>query len=226
MRGAARRDRSYLEIIGGEPTIRPDIFLLVETAKKFGFKDIVMATNGRLFSYNELAKKIITAGITSLIFSIHGHNSKLHDSLTQAKGSFDQLMKGIKNVISEGLLNIGSNTTIVRQNYKFLPKIAQLIAQLGIRNSEFIFVDSNIGGARTNFDTLVPKISKCAPYIKKCLDIGSRASIKHWHIRYVPVCHFSGYENQISELNERRNFRTEHLAPDFKNFDEVPCAVF
>ena len=41
----------------------------------------------------------------------------------------------------------------------------------------------------------------------------------HWDIRYVPLCHFVGYEDQISELQEVKIFHTKHLAPDFENFD-------
>jgi hypothetical protein len=35
----------------------------------------------------------------------------------------------------------------------------------------------------------------------------------------VPLCHFTGYEGRISEINERALFLTEHWAPDFRNTD-------
>jgi len=213
------RGRTYLEIIGGEQTIRPDFVYLVETAKKIGFRNIVMATNGRMLAYKAFAKKVIEAGITSIIFSIHGHKPELHDSLTRSNGSFKQLLSGINNIKSLGFKNIGSNTTIVKQNYKHLPTIARFIYRKGIRNAEFIFADPTYGGAHDNFTESVTKISDSAFYIKRCLDIGRKARLGHWHIRYVPLCCFLGYEKQISELDEVKRFKTEHLAPDFKNFD-------
>lgn len=216
---ARKRGRTYLEIIGGEQTIRPDFIYLIKMAKKIGFRDIVMSTNGRMLSYRDYTKRLIDSGVTSIIFSIHGHNAELHDSLTQVKGSFGQLLEGLKNVKQLGLRNVGSNTTIVKQNYKFLPEIGRFIYSLGIRNSEFIFVDPTSGGAHDNFKELVPRISETAPYIRRCLDIGKNNGIAHWHIRYVPLCYFVGYEKQISELYEVSYFQTEHLAPDFKNFD-------
>lgn len=188
-------------------------------AKTIGFMDIVMATNGRMLSYKKFAEEIASSGLTGIIFSIHGHNAELHDSLTGSKGSFNQLLKGIKNIKTLGFKNIGSNSTIVKQNYKYLPKIGKLIYNLGIRNAEFIFVDPTHGGAFNNFNKLVPRISKVAYYIKKCLDIGRKNNIKHWHVRYVPLCYFIDYEDQISELNEKKHFQTEHLAPDFKNYN-------
>jgi len=215
---AKSRGTTYLEFIGGEVTIRPDAIELIQFARGLGFKTINMATNGRMFSYLEYAQKVIEAGLSNIIFSIHGHNSKIHDYLTQSNGSFNQLKKGLGNLKKLGFLkNIGSNTTIVKNNLEYLPQIGQFIYDQGIRNSEFIFVDPNYGGACQGFNEHVPKISKATPYIKKCLDIGKRAS--HWHIRYVPLCYFADYLNQVSELQEVATFKTEHLAPDFKNFN-------
>jgi len=209
---------TYLELIGGEPTIRPDIIDLIKFARQLKFKNIVIATNGRLFAYKEFAKKIIQAGLTDIIFSIHGHNSELHDFLTQSKGSFQQIIQGIKNVQALGLKRLGTNTIIIQQNYRYLKKIGQLILRLGFRNSEFIFVDPTYGAAHDYFFEFVPKISQAAPYIRQCLDLG-KGKIDHWAIRYVPLCYFIGYENQISELQESAIFHTQHLAPDFINLD-------
>jgi len=222
MTGARLRGATYLEIIGGETSIRPDIIDLVKFARILGFETIMMATNGRMYAYNEFAKKILEAGLNSLVFSIHGHNAKIHDFLTQTPGSFNQLKKGlrnIKNLTKElGLkIHLGSNTCIVRQNYKYLSQIGENIKRDGIDNAEFIFVDPNYGAAFRFFKKLVPKISEAAPYIHKCLDIGKKEKFPHWHIRYVPLCYFQDYINQVSELQEAKTFHTEHIAPDFYN---------
>ncbi|MFH1712561.1 MAG: hypothetical protein ABH896_00010, partial [Candidatus Jacksonbacteria bacterium] len=58
-----------------------------------------------------------------------------------------------------------------------------------------------------------------APYVRKCLDVGKKNNIYHWAIRYVPLCHFQDYLDQVSELQEVKTFKTEHLAPDFENFN-------
>ena len=224
MKEAKKRGTSYIEFIGGETTIRPDVFDLISFARGLKFETISMATNGRMFSYLEYTRKAINAGLTDVIFSIHGHSSKLHDLLTQSKGSFSQLQKGLENFKRCGFKKIGSNTTIVKQNYKFLPKIGQIILDNNIKTSEFIFVDPNYGGAHDNFKKLVPKISKVAPYVKKCLDLTKNSSESEegnffWNIRYVPLCHFKNYLTNVSELREVQTFETEHLAPDFENLD-------
>jgi len=219
MADAKERGTTYLEIIGGETTIRPDFLSLIKFAKKLGFETISMATNGRMFSYLEFVKETIDAGLTDIIFSIHGHNAKLHDFLTQSPGSFMQFLKGHENFKKLGFKKIGSNTTIVKDNYKELPKIGEFLYKQGIRNSEFIFVDPSYGAAYNNFFELVPLISVAAPYIRKCLEIGKKNRVSHWSVRYVPLCYFADYLDQVSELREVEIFHSEHLAPDFQNYD-------
>ena len=220
---AARKNGAdYLELIGGEMTIRPDIIKLIKFAKSLGFSTIMISTNGRMFRYEKLSIALFKAGLNSIVFSIHGHTSKIHDYLTQVPGSFTQLKTGIKNVqrISKKMglnVHIGSNTCIVKQNYKFLPKIGKYIRSLKINDSEFIFVDPNEGGAYDHFKKLVPRISEIADYAHKCLDIGKHNFLNHWHIRYVPLCYFQNYLDQISELHEVATFHTEHRAQDFRD---------
>lgn len=215
---AKKQGSTYLELIGGETTIRPDILELIEFARNLGFETIAMATNGRMLSHKDFTQNLIKSGITSLIFSIHGHNASLHDSLTRAKGSFNQLKAGINNLKEIGFSNIHSNTTIVQQNFKKLPEIAKTIIDLGINDSEFIFADPTYGGVFVNFKEMMPRISKAAPYIYKALDIGNKNKA-NFTIRYVPLCYFKKYFSQISELREVKYFHTRHYAPDFINED-------
>lgn len=209
----------YLEMIGGETTIRRDFIPLVKTAKKLGFKDIVVVTNGRMLAYPDFAKETVAAGVTDLVFSIHGHDAKLHDELTYAEGSFVDLLKGIENVRKEGLERIFGNCTVIKQNMRHLPDIARLFLSQKIHHVEFIFVDPTYGGAYTNFHGLVPKISEAAPFMREALKIGREGGTTDFVARYVPLCHFPDDLEQISEIREVATFRTRHWAPDFKNDD-------
>ncbi|MDD4931122.1 MAG: radical SAM protein [Candidatus Colwellbacteria bacterium] len=224
LKSARERGSDYIEIIGGEAAMRSDITSIISYAKDLGFSTIMMATNGRMFSYPELTKRLIDAGLNSLVFSIHGADAETHDYLTRSPGSFDQLIVGMENVknaaiISGARISLGSNTCIVKDNYRQLPAISELIASSGVGNSEFIFVDCNEGGAKNSFDELVPKISDAAPYMRECLDIGNRNKADHWDVRYVPLCYFPDHLNRISELHEAKTFHTEHIAQDFVNTD-------
>lgn len=216
---AAKKGAEILEIIGGEATIRPDFSSVVAAAKKLGIKEVACATNGRVFADPAAAKKITAAGIDSLIFSVHGPDARIHDALTRAPGSFAQLRKGLANLKALGFNSINGNTTVVKRNMAALPRLAGFYAARGIRNVEYIFVDPNYGGAKNDFENLVPRISEAAPHMRRALAIGRRAGMDQWKVRYVPLCHFTDCLDQISELNEKKLFLTEHWAPDFKNTD-------
>jgi len=209
----------YLELIGGEATIRGDFLAIVRAAKGLGFRDVVVVTNGRMLSYPEFAKATVAAGVTDLIFSIHGPDSKLHDELTFAPGSFAELLKGIANVRGLGFTRVFANCTVVKQNMRRMPEIGLLLASLDIHHAEFIFVDPTYGGAYTNFRGLVPRISEAAPYLRETLELGRRWGTRDWCVRYVPLCHFPDHLDQVSELREVELFHTRHWAPDFVNED-------
>ena len=209
----------YLELIGGETTIRRDFLPVVRAAKKLGFKDIVVVTNGRMLAYPEFARETVAAGVTDLVFSIHGPDAKLHDELTYAPGSFDELLRGVANARAAGLERIFGNCTVVKQNMRRLPEIAELFLRLGIHHVEFIFVDPSYGGAYTNFHGLVPRVSEAAPFMREALEVGRRGGTRDFVVRYVPLCHFPDHLDQVSELREVATFRTRHWAPDFTNDD-------
>jgi MoaA/NifB/PqqE/SkfB family radical SAM enzyme len=210
-----------LEIIGGEATIRPDFNRVVSAAKKLGIPQVTCATNGRVFADLAAAKKIVASGIDSIIFSVHGPDAATHDALTCAPGSFAQLKKGLRNLRALGFARISGNTTVVKPNLAALPRLAEFYIKNRIPNVEYIFVDPNYGGARNKFRELVPRISKAAPQMRLALKLGREAGLDQWKARYVPLCHFKDCLGQISEINERELFLTEHWAPDFKNADAI-----
>ncbi|MCX5791606.1 MAG: radical SAM protein [Elusimicrobia bacterium] len=218
---AGSKGADILELIGGEATIRPDFSRVVAAAKKLGIAEVACATNGRVFADMAAAKRIVASGIDSLIFSVHGPCARVHDALTRVPGSFAQLVKGLKNLKALGFKKISGNTTVVKQNLAALPELARFYAANGVRNVEYIFVDPNYGGAKRNFSALVPRISKAAPFMRRALASGRRAGMDQWKARYVPLCHFRDCLDQISEINERTLFLTEHWAPDFINTDAI-----
>ncbi|KAF0127683.1 MAG: putative Fe-S oxidoreductase [Elusimicrobia bacterium] len=218
---AARRGADIIELIGGEATIRPDFAGVVAAAKKLGIREVVCATNGRVFADPAAAKRIMASGIDSLIFSVHGPDARVHDALTRVPGSFAQLEKGLAVLAGLGFRKVYGNTAVVKPNVTSLPRLAKFYADRSVRNVEFIFVDPNYGGALLDFDGLVPRISRAAPYMRKALAIGNAAGLTEWKARYVPLCHFTDCVRQVSEINERRLYRTEHWAPDFINYDAI-----
>lgn len=181
---------------GGESTIRKDIVRLISYAKLLRFKVIQIQTNGRMFSYIDFCKKIISAGVTEFSPALHGHNEKIHDFLTSMEGSFKQTIKGIENLKKLGQY-ILTNTVITTCNYKHLPDIAKLLVNLGVDQFQFAFIHI-VGAAAINADWIVPKKREVMYYVKKGLDIGIKAGIRVM-TEAIPYCLMQGYEDYIAE---------------------------
>jgi len=192
----ARKNCDEVVFTGGEPTIRKDIIELVGFARKLKYKVIQMQSNGRMFHYGEFCDDLIGAGVTEFSVSVHGHNAELHDYLTCSKGCFSQVISGIENLKARNQA-VMTNTVITKPNYRFLPDIARLLASLRVKQFQLSFVYP-VGRAEENFESIVPKMSLTAPYIKKGLDIGIEAGIRVMS-ECVPYCIMDGYENYIAE---------------------------
>lgn len=198
---ASKRGFLQVHFIGGEPTIRPDIFELIKYAKDSGFDSVMITTNGRMFAYPDFVNKIIESGISQVVFSLHGHNARLHDRLTGSKGSFRQLIAGLANFKRTGFKNIGVNTTIVKQNYRYLPAIAKMLVEYRIERVEFIYV----GVFRKGLKLMKPRISLAASYIRSALKIG-RDSNYLWTVQNPPMgCYFVGYFKHLNYAKNEKN---------------------
>jgi MoaA/NifB/PqqE/SkfB family radical SAM enzyme len=210
----------YVDFIGGEATIRKDFFELLSYAKKIGYSKIVNTTNGRMYSYPEFSKKAVESGLNEAIISIHGPNKEMHDDLTQAKGSFDQAMKGIENLRKAGISDLHSNTTITKANYKSLPEMMQLFARLDMHFTGLIFPDPDRSGlAYTNFEEIVPTYKEAAPFIQKAIDVSRKEGRCEPRIQYVPFCFLEGYERYMGDVLYEPE--TEHHAIDFIDQDVI-----
>jgi len=196
LREAYKYGSDEVVFTGGEPTLHPDFLELIEYAKKLGFKEIQIQTNGRLFAYRDFCLKVIKAGATQFSPALHGPNAQIHDFLTTAEGSFKQTVQGIKNLrnLKQYVL---TNTVVTSTNAKYLPQIAQLLVDLDVNQFQFAFI--HIGGtAYRNRDWIVPKKSEIIKYVKKGLDIGIRAH-KKVMTEAIPYCLMKGYEEYIAE---------------------------
>ncbi len=187
---------SGVVLTGGEVTIRDDFFDIVKLAKDLGYKDIQIQTNGRMFSSLDFCKKTIDAGATEFSPALHGYCSEQHDFLTKATGSFNQTVKGIKNLKSLGAYVL-TNTVVVKPNFRNLPEIARLLVNLDVDQFQFAFVHP-MGNAWKNFNSIVPSISLAAPFIKKGLQIGIDAG-KKVMAEAMPYCLMQVYEDYIAE---------------------------
>ena len=117
-----------LVLSGGEPLFRRDIFQLARHATDRGLR-VALATNGTLVT-EEVARKIVDAGVRRVSISIDGADAATHDAFRAIPGAFDAALRGFRNLKSAGM-SVQINTTVARHNVAQLPAILDLVRSIG-----------------------------------------------------------------------------------------------
>jgi radical SAM protein with 4Fe4S-binding SPASM domain len=92
-----------LDLLGGEPLVRPDLVELIRYARReVGIDSIFLYTNGTLID-DTIAVKLAAAGLDTAIVSLHGPEAAIHERMTGRKGTFDLTLRGIDSLARAGV---------------------------------------------------------------------------------------------------------------------------
>lgn len=122
-------------LIGGEPTVYPHLYELLEEQEKRGIP-VGMVTNGRRFSDESFAYEIGKRRLKELTVSIEGHDAQTHDSITNIPGSYAEAITGIRNASKQGF-NVAVNTVITKNNREDLEKVVDSLINEPITGFSF-----------------------------------------------------------------------------------------
>lgn len=203
-----------LVLTGGEPTLHPDILDIVTAARKIGYMNIQLQSNGRMFRYADFCRELAAAGVTEASPALHGSCAQIHDFLTGSPGSFRETASGISNLKKAGL-KVLTNTVITKPNTQDLPTLARLLLSLGADQFQFAFVHI-LGHAAQNDRWLIPKKSVIEPFVKHGLEIGLAGGLTVM-TEAIPYCFMKGFEGCVAEevIPETRIFDAESVIEDF-----------
>lgn len=163
MKKARKLGYKKFHLVGGELTIQKNIFELLREGRKI-FDRICFTSNGRMFTYYDFAKKFSKLKVNNIRITLCGHNSKIHEAWTRTPNSFNETVKGIKNLIS---LNqpLQVNILVWKKNFKNIKKIIETILLLRVKNLS-LFNIAPLGRARKIYKDIVvdlpdlPEINK------------------------------------------------------------------
>ena len=181
---------------GGEATLRSDIIELVAHARSLGYETIQLQTNGRRLSYLPFFRALVKAGATEVSPALHGSLPAIHDRLTRSPGAFGQVLQGIRNARQLGVPVI-TNSVVVRDNVRDLPRLAQLLAGLSVQQIQFAYVHP-AGTAEQHFGQVVARFSEAMPFVRKALEVVRAAGIRGF-TEAVPYCFMRGFEEHVVE---------------------------
>jgi len=201
LRYAKKHGIKDVDFSGGEPTIRRDLPDLVSYAKDLGFRYICVITNGIKLANKDYFEKLVECGLNDVLLSIEGHNAEIHDYLTRVTGSFDRINKAIVNAKEFGV-KLRTNTTVTSVNYKYLPKLAEFLANKQPDAVNFILFNDWCSAYKVIRD-MACKYSDAAPYLREAIDILD-SSVRKITVRYIPFCFMVGYEKYVCNLLQKK----------------------
>lgn len=153
-----------LIITGGEPLIHPKLLTYLKKAKKLGYRNIMISTNGLLLSYEGLTERL-SRYIDMVQVSFQTTDAKAYDKITGIKNSLALVEKGMKNAAKYGI-TVFSNTCLHKLNYKDTPDIVRFAEQLSeyIQLSYMNPVGTSVVDGKSllavDYDTIMPYIRK------------------------------------------------------------------
>lgn len=181
------KNTDHICFTGGEPTINPDFVEMLDYInKEFPNTKITVVTNARLLAYKSFVEKLEKINNLFLITELHG-DEKLHDRITNVKGSFRQSFEGIKNVLDKGF-EVEIRIVVSKLNYKQVVDIAKIYKQ-NFSNADrvVIFPIDITGNAFRNKDKVMPTYTEIVPYVEEAVDYLDRNGIKV-RLFHFPFC--------------------------------------
>ncbi len=188
------RGVTMVDFDGGEPTLNPELIELVRYARKIGFTRVNVTTNGRRCAYEDYAEALVTSGLTTLLFSVHGPDARTHAQQVGVAEAFDQTLAGIRNCLGHkpSGVELGVNVTITKGNHQALEGIAQLTADLGLSWLNLQFLTPF--GRATKW--VAPDTAAAAKNAMELIDRW-RDRMKIMVIN-LPFCFMPGYEEHLT----------------------------
>jgi MoaA/NifB/PqqE/SkfB family radical SAM enzyme len=119
---------SNLVFIGGEPTLHPDLDLLIREATKMGYASITVDTNG--FFFNSILDKVGPEEIDYFSVGLDGSCKEVNDFI-RGHGSFDKCVAGIQRAVAKGF-KVSLIYTVSQINIGDLKHMPALLKAMGV----------------------------------------------------------------------------------------------
>ena len=143
-----------LNVTGGEPLMRKDLFDIMEYASNLGFR-WGMTTNGMLIN-DEVIALMEKTNMESISISLDGLK-ETHESFRKVPNCYENILENIKKLKHVPCIKVVQITTVVnKKNINELEDLYKLMQDMNVVSWRVINVDP-IGRAKDNTDLLLDK---------------------------------------------------------------------
>ncbi|MCI8291626.1 MAG: radical SAM protein [Clostridia bacterium] len=182
-----------LNITGGEPLVRKDLFEVMEFARNLGYH-WGMTTNAILINDDNI-EKMKRTGMTTISISLDGLESS-HDEFRGVKGSYSKIIENVHKLKKANFLTQLQITTVVsKNNINELENMYIKISELGIDTWRIVNMEP-IGRAEDNKELILDN----KDYINLINFIKEKRRKSKFKVTY-GCSHFLGmkYENEVRD---------------------------
>jgi radical SAM protein len=117
-------------ITGGDPLKREDTYDLLQYARDKGLEPSLTPSATPLLTEGAVSR-MKSHGISRMAVSLDASRADLHDDFRRVPGSFDITLRAIRAAAREGI-PVQVNTTVTRRTIDDLPRMVELLKELGI----------------------------------------------------------------------------------------------
>ena len=176
---------SKLVLLGGEPSLHPDLVDIIRTARGVGFRFIQIVTNGIRLSNPNLFDEATGAGLNLIGLSVHGSTAETHDRLTACQGAFKAINRLLQLAMQREIL-VSVNTVVTRQNLHELSAMVRWMAGQYVACMQLAFMRPDPQMFRP-FEEMASPLEESAPLVQAALeiaeDLGVPMKVEGW-----PMC--------------------------------------
>lgn len=179
-------------ISGGEPTLHPDFFKIIEMLIRNGIHVHVL-TNSDKFSDTNFCDKFIgisRLGDVSVTTTFHSHIPAEHEKQNQSSGSFYRSLSGLKYLDENGI-NVSVKHCITQRNYKHLTSFIEFALANFSDNTEIQLWGIDLCGVDKEMaQSSFAPFENIKPYLEEALDFFSEASKGNRiiNVNNIPLC--------------------------------------
>lgn len=184
----------FIDFMGGEPTLHPDILLLIEHSASIGLLPTCI-THALHLDQPEAVKRFVSAGIHDFLISVHGIGRSARTIHRVEYDTWKRQRRAL-GLIAETGIQIRFNVTIIRDNVKQLSDIARTCVEVGGRIINFIAFNPYFEWQATTEIPFQIRHSEVVQHLIEAIEICNSNGIEA-NVRYMPLCMLPEYEKHV-----------------------------
>jgi MoaA/NifB/PqqE/SkfB family radical SAM enzyme len=169
---------------GGEPTLRGDLLALVRLARRLGYTDVKVQSNGLLLAHAPNVDRLVEAGANRFHVSIHAHERERYERMVRREGTHAAMMAGLEQLVARDVILV-ADVILMESTYRVVVDALSWLHGIGIRAADLWFV-SLTDHNRDNLASL-PRMTDVVPFMREAF-AWARAHGMTLRSLHVPRC--------------------------------------